>query len=75
MTYEVKGPDWKLTVSDNGMGQAVPTKTPEEAGLGTTIIRALSKQLGARVEQSDTGPGLTIAVTRAPFTSRMPKAA
>ena len=75
VTYEVKGPDWKLTVSDNGVGQSVPPKTPEEAGLGTTIIKALSKQLGASVEHSDTGPGLTIAVTRASFTSRMPKAA
>jgi chemotaxis protein methyltransferase CheR len=75
VTYETNGPDWKLTVSDNGVGQAFPTKTGTDNGLGTTIVKALAKQLGAGVDYSDTAPGLTIAVTRASFTSRMPKAA
>jgi chemotaxis protein methyltransferase CheR len=75
VTYETNGPDWKLAVSDNGVGQAFPTKTGTDTGLGTTIVKALAKQLGAGVDYSDTGPGLTIAVTRASFTSRMPKAA
>ncbi len=75
VTYEAEGPDWKLTVSDNGVGQAFPIKSATDTGLGTTIIKALAKQLGAGVEYSDTGPGLTIAVTRASFVSRMPRAA
>ncbi|MEO5493436.1 MAG: histidine kinase dimerization/phosphoacceptor domain -containing protein [Sphingomonas sp.] len=75
VTYEIDGPDWKLTVSDNGVGLEFPNKPAADTGLGTTIIKALAKQLGAGVAYSDTGPGLTIAVTRASFTSRMPKAA
>jgi chemotaxis protein methyltransferase CheR len=75
VTYETNGPDWKLTESDNGVGQAFPAKRGTDTGLGTTIVKALAKQLGAGVDYSDTGPGLTIAVTRASFTSRMPKAA
>lgn len=75
VTYETNGPDWKLAVSDNGVGQTFPTKKVADTGLGTTIVKALAKQLGAGVDYSDTGPGLTIAVTRASFTSRIPKAA
>ena len=47
VTYEVDGPDWKLTVSDNGVGK-VPGQAPQApAGLGTTIVNALAKQLDA----------------------------
>lgn len=74
VTYEIEGDDWKLTVSDNGVGQTLPLVPANDAGLGTTIVKALAKQLGASVELSNTGPGLTTAVTRASFTSRMPRA-
>ena len=73
MTYETEADDWKLTVSDNGAGKA-GSDSPN-AGLGTAIVEALVKQLDARIDITTGATGTTIAVTRATFTSRMPKAA
>ena len=74
ITYEIDGSDWKLIVSDNGAGKDDNEVTGMGPGLGTTIVSALAKQLGATVEMlSDNG--LTVAITHATFTSRMPRAA
>ena len=75
VTYEHDRRDWKLTVSDNGMGYDALAHLPAEGGLGTTIVKALAKQLGARVEVDSSTTGLTTSVTRATFPSRMPRAA
>jgi two-component sensor histidine kinase len=72
VTYETDAGDWKLTVSDNGWGKAVGDSP---TGLGTAIVEALVKQLDARMDIVTGKTGTTIAVTRATFTSRMPKAA
>ena len=72
VTYETEGDDWKLTVSDNGYGKAAGE--PPNAGLGTAIVEALVKQLDAKMDIVTGKTGTTIAVTRATFTSRMPKA-
>jgi chemotaxis protein methyltransferase CheR len=75
VTFETAGGDWKLTVSDNGAGRR---ETPEEqpsSGLGTTLIAALAKQLGAVVSEASTKKGLTVHVTRATFESRLSHAA
>ena len=63
ITYDAQGPDWTLTVADNGVGKPDP---PPEAGLGTTIVSALATQLGASVEVSDGFPGRIIAISRRP---------
>lgn len=73
VTYETDAGDWKLTVSDNGSGKAVGDRP--NSGLGTAIVEALVKQLGARMDIATGKTGTTIAVTRATFTSRMPNAA
>ncbi|MER8682553.1 histidine kinase dimerization/phosphoacceptor domain -containing protein [Mesorhizobium sp. M1405] len=73
VTYETDAEDWKLTVSDNGWGK--PVGDIPGAGLGTAIVEALVKQLEARIDTVTGNTGTTIAVTRATFTSRMPKAA
>ena len=72
--YERDGNDWKLSVSDNGVGLAGAKIVPGETGLGTTIVKALAKQLGASVEIGGVTPGLRTAVTKATFTSRRPLA-
>jgi two-component sensor histidine kinase len=74
-TYESAGDDWKLTISDNGIGYDALAHPTGDAGLGTTIIKALAKQLGAQVEIDSSADGLKTSVTRATFTSRMPRAA
>ncbi len=75
VTYEAKGTDWKLAVADNGIGVAASDGPLIGTGLGTTIVKALAKQLEARVELSSGRAGLTVSVERASFASRLPKAA
>jgi chemotaxis protein methyltransferase CheR len=74
VTYEADDLDWKLTVSDNGAGK-ISEVAGAKLGLGTAIVQALVKQLGAVVETVSGSGGTTISVTRATFTSRMPQAA
>jgi two-component sensor histidine kinase len=64
--YEVKGGDWKLSVSDNGVG--MPEKlNKEQTGLGTTLVKALAQQLEAQVETVTSDKGTVISVTHATF--------
>ena len=57
---------WALSVDDDGVGMP-PAAKPAKAGLGTSIVEALAKQLGARVEVGDNHPGTTVSVVhRAP---------
>jgi two-component sensor histidine kinase len=75
VTYESKGEDWKLIVSDNGVGKnaAVAAETP--GGLGTIIVRALVQQLDAHMEIVSAPAGLSVSITRATFESQLTKAA
>jgi chemotaxis protein methyltransferase CheR len=75
VTFETAGGDWKLTVSDNGAGRRQLPEEPASTGLGTTLIAALAKQLGAVVSEESTKKGLTVHITRATFASRLPHAA
>lgn len=72
--YEVKGNDWKLSVSDNGGGIKVGT-SEKRSGLGTTLVQALAKQLDGTVDTKTSIEGTTIAITRATFVSKLPTAA
>jgi len=75
VTYESRGEDWKLVVSDNGVGKDAHDGAAGTGGLGTVIVRALVKQLEARMD-TESGPGgVRVAITRASFTSKMPQAA
>ena len=75
VTYEVDGADWKLTVSDNGTGKNTGDAAANTTGLGTAIVQALVKQLNAVMEVVSGADGMKIAITRATFTSHMPRAA
>jgi two-component sensor histidine kinase len=61
--YAAHGEGWTLEVGDDGVGIAAGDGqgTP---GLGTGIVDALAKQLGATVTISDRGPGTTVSVER-----------
>jgi len=74
VTFEVDDADWKLTVSDNGVGKGAGT-TVGATGLGTNIVEALAKQLGAQIETGTSDTGMRVSITRATFTSHMPQAA
>jgi len=72
--YEVNGTDWKLTVSDNGIGKTGEGK-PLKGGLGTSLVSALAHQLEAQVVMDSTSEGMTITITQATFTALAPAAA
>ena len=70
VSYAVDGANWKLSVSDNGVGQADLRDSSNTGGLGTSLVQALAQQLEARVEGVSTSEGTTVAVTHAPFRLR-----
>lgn len=59
--YAAKGEGWSLTVKDDGVGigEGDGAGTP---GLGTGIVDALAKQLGATVTTTDNEPGTKVSV-------------
>jgi two-component sensor histidine kinase len=61
--YYSQGPHWTLSVADNGVG--MPSAPIAKAGLGTTIVQALARQLGATVSVADASPGTKVSVTHA----------
>lgn len=62
--YVSHGLDWTLTVADNGVGSSLSTVSAKGGGLGTAIVEALVKQLGAHLDvQSPSGMTVTIRRT------------
>jgi anti-sigma regulatory factor (Ser/Thr protein kinase) len=62
--YRSHGPNWTLSVNDDGVGMS---NGPENAraGLGTTIVEALSKQLGAEIKVADAHTGTKVSIAHA----------
>jgi chemotaxis protein methyltransferase CheR len=75
VAYERAGPNWKLSVSDNGIGKPDGVFAQGKSGLGTGIVRALSQQLGAKVETVAGPAGTAVFVTHATFPTRTVEAA
>ena len=75
VSYRVAGPDWKLTVSDNGIGKPHSGVAGGKAGLGTSLIQALGKQLEAQLETVSKSTGTAVSVTHATFRDEPPMAA
>jgi two-component sensor histidine kinase len=73
--YEVAGDSWKLSISDNGAGNPNIISGTLKQGLGTSIVRALSKQLEAQLEVKSGADGTSVTITHAVFKSEMPHAA
>jgi two-component sensor histidine kinase len=67
VAYEVSGTDWKLTVADNGVGKPDGVFAQPKSGLGTGIVKALAKQLGAQIETLSGPQGTTVSITHATF--------
>lgn len=62
--YQTEGPMWTLSVADTGVG--MPNGPPATSGLGTSIIQALARQLGARVDLDDMNPGTKVSLVHTP---------
>jgi two-component sensor histidine kinase len=70
VAYEIHGTNWKLSVSDNGVGRAEKSGPPAKGGLGTSLVKALAHQLDAQVEIINSSNGMHVSVTHATFVSR-----
>jgi two-component sensor histidine kinase len=73
--YDVAGTNWKLSVSDNGIGKPDGVFAQPKTGLGTGIIKALSDQLDAKVETVAGSTGTTVSITHATFSTKAIRAA
>jgi two-component sensor histidine kinase len=73
--FEMNGADWKLSVSDNGIGRPDSGGPAGRGGLGTSLVNALANQLDAKVSSTTGTDGLSVSVAHATFTSLIPQAA
>jgi two-component sensor histidine kinase len=62
VSYKSAGSDWTLSVSDDGIGMPADPESAK-AGLGTSIVEALAKQLDARVQVTQANPGTAVSVS------------
>jgi chemotaxis protein methyltransferase CheR len=60
--YEVDEANWRLTVSDDGVGLLQDGSRRGHTGLGTIIVEALARQLKAGVEITSRSPGMTVSI-------------
>jgi two-component sensor histidine kinase len=67
VSYDVSGTDWQLAVSDNGSGKPDGVFAQPKTGLGTGVVKALSKQLDAQVVTVSGASGTKVSVTHATF--------
>jgi two-component sensor histidine kinase len=67
--YDAAGTNWRLSVSDNGVGRPDGFFAQARTGLGTSIVKALAHQLGAQFETLAGPEGTTVSVTRATFSA------
>lgn len=61
VSYATDGELWTLSVADDGVGMP-KAKGAAVAGLGTSIIQALARQLRAEIELEDLGSGTKVSV-------------
>ena len=74
VSYRVADSDWKLTISDNGIGKIDAGPMPKKGGLGTSLVQALTKQLDAQMTIASDSHGTAVTITHATFKSKSPKA-
>jgi two-component sensor histidine kinase len=64
VAFESTASAWRLAVSDDGVGISPRlADAPVRTGLGTSIVEALTRQLGGRIATLSTPPGTTVSVT------------
>ncbi len=74
VSYKVLGTDWKLTISDNGTGKPDLSAGNTKPGLGTSLVKALTRQLEAVVDIASDSRGTAVSITHATFKSTLSKA-
>ncbi len=62
VAYQTQDADWTLSVRDDGVGMPPKGKAAAKAGLGTSIVEALARQLQAHIVVKDAKPGTLVSV-------------
>lgn len=62
--YGSHGPNWTLSVSDDGIGMRHGS-AGDKPGLGTSIVEALAKRLDAEVRVASADPGTAVSIVHA----------
>ncbi len=75
VAYDMIGTNWKLSISDNGIGKPDGGFAQGKSGLGTGIVKALAHQLDAQVETLAGPEGTTVSITHATFPTKVVQAA
>ena len=75
VSYKVSDTDWKLTISDNGVGKPDLSASEKKGGSGTSLVKSLAKQLDAGVETVSNSRGTAVTITHATFKTQPLKAA
>jgi two-component sensor histidine kinase len=75
VAYDTIGTNWKLAISDNGIGKPEGGFAQGKSGLGTGIVKALARQLDAQVETLAGPEGTTVSITHATFPTNAVQAA
>jgi len=70
VSYNVAETNWRLTISDNGIGKSEAGAGGDGSGLGTSLIQALAKQLEARVDITSDAGGTAVSITHATFMAK-----
>ena len=75
VAYDMIETNWKLSISDNGIGKPDGGFAQGKSGLGTGIVKALAHQLDAQVEILASPDGTTVSITHATFPTKVVQAA
>jgi two-component sensor histidine kinase len=75
VSYKVSDSDWKLMVSDNGNRKPLQGPIEKKGGLGTSLVKALARQLEATLEITSDSEGTATTITHATFKSKPREAA
>ena len=70
VSYEVSNSDWKMTIADNGDGKPNLSESEKKGGLGTSLVKALAKQLEAGVVTVSDSHGTAVTITHATFKNK-----
>ena len=71
VAYDMIGTNWKLSISDTGIGKPDGGFAQGKSGLGTGIVKALAHQLDAQVETLAGPKGTTVSITHATFPTKV----
>jgi PAS domain S-box-containing protein len=70
VSYKVSDADWRLTISDNGIGSPAIVADAKHLGLGTSLVKALARQLDAVVDVKSDAHGRSVVITHATFKAK-----